>query len=122
MDLKIRGFFGQNTNDERVTLDVLNDCNIKNYVVMDTTYNSDGTISNRWRHALQLPDLMVKQGDQIKIYTRNGNNRTVRAKSNLCDIHFVFWGLDGHIWNKEGDIAYLYQMADFSTYSKSNKE
>ena len=122
MDLKILGIFGQDTNDERLTLDVLNDCNIKNYIIMDTTYDDDESISNKWRHALHLPDIMVKKGDQVKIYTRKGKNRTVRAKSNACDLHFVYWGLDGNIWNKEGDIAYLYEIADYNTYIESNKD
>lgn len=112
MDLKILGVYDADTSNERLTLSVVNDCNISNYIVMDTTYDEDGKEKNVWRHALTLPDLEVKKGDQVKIYTRNGTSRSVLSKSGDCHLHFVYWGLNTHIWNNEGDIAYLFHVSD----------
>lgn len=112
MDLKILGVYDANTDNERLTLSVVNDCNVSNYIVMDTTYDDEREEKNVWRHALTLPDLEVKKGDQVKIYTRKGTNRSVLSNSGKCFIHFVYWGLNVHIWNKDGDIAYLFEISD----------
>ena len=119
MDLQILGVFDKNTSRERLTLRVLEDCNCGDYIVMDTTYNENGEKSNVWRHALHLPNLKVCKGDQIKIYTRSGLQRTVKSKQGN-NLHFVFWGLSGTIWNNFEDIAYLYKISDSESKAIEN--
>lgn len=119
MDLQILGVFDKNTSRERLTLRVLEDCNCGDYIVMDTTYNENGEKSNVWRHALHLPNLKVCKGDQIKIYTRSGLQRTVKSKQGN-NLHFVFWGLSGSIWNNSEDIAYLYKISDSESKTIEN--
>ena len=111
MELKILGVFDKNTNNERLTLHVLEDCNCGDYIVMDTTYNEIDGKSNIWRHALLLPNLNVKKGDQVKIYTRHGLQRTVKSNQGN-NIHLIYWGMSGSIWNNTEDVAYLYKICD----------
>ena len=54
---------------ERVILKANKDCEISWYILFDNTYNDDGTISNIWRHMYIFPQITIKQGDFVWLYT-----------------------------------------------------
>lgn len=110
MKMKIVGVFDKNTEDERLTLEATEKCNCGKYIIMDTTFDNEQT-TNAWRHSLVLPDQELEAGDQVKIYTKKGINRFMRAKNDTCNLFFVYWGLEGSVWNDEGDKAYLYEIS-----------
>ena len=113
MKMKIVGIFDKNTEKERLTVEAVEQCNCKDYIVMDTTYDSSHSVTNLWRHSLVLPAQDLQPGDQVKIYTKKGVNRLVRSNDGTCNIFFVYWGLEVSIWNGDGDVAYLYEISNF---------
>ena len=78
MNLEIRNVADNATDEERVVLYVLADCNLNDYLLFDSTYDEEGKISNKHRHLFVFPDQQVKKGDYIRIYTKEGNNEFLK--------------------------------------------
>lgn len=112
MDIKIRGVLERKTNDERLVLDVINDCRLGRFVVIDTTYDENGSVSNKNRHMYLFSTQTVKKGDLVVLYTKKGDN-TSRKNINGSISYFYFWGLDSTVWNNEGDEASLLHIDAF---------
>jgi len=99
---------------ERLVLEVLRDDDIGYYVVFDTTFTGDGSVSNKVRHSYWFPDKKVRSGDTIVLYTKLGIQSEKQRKDGSTS-HFFYWGLDKTIWNKEGDCAVLLRIEDWRT-------
>lgn len=91
---------------ERLVLIVEADDDIGHYVIFDTTYNADGSVSNRMRHPYWFPDYAVAATDLIVLYTKSGNDRS-RVNEDGTRTHFFYRNLDRSIWNRTGDCAVL---------------
>lgn len=87
---------------ERVILRVTADDDIGRYILFDTTYYDDGTVSNAIRHSLWFPDKSVKGGDLVIAYTKAGTN-SERKNENGSISHFFYMGLGRTIWNESSD-------------------
>src|ERR1043165_3716711 len=106
MNVKIRGVEDSKDHDnERLVLDVDGDTDIGDHLVLDTTYTSDGNVSNRARHPYWFPDQKAKKGDVVVVYDKKGTN--TKEERNGCTIYFYFWGLNSSVWNDDGDCAVL---------------
>lgn len=114
MDLKLIKIKDARTDNERVVLKVLSKCNINSYILFDTTYDERGIVSNKHRHIFIFPDLVVAEGDFIWLYTKNGSYGTHKNTSGT-NTHKIYWGLKNHIWNNEGDKAYLMHYDDWES-------
>lgn len=99
---------------ERVILKANKDCEISWYILFDNTYNDDGTISNLWRHMYIFPQITIKQGDFVWLYTRRGQNIN-RGNNSGTSTYLLYWGLDETIWNHDEDVAYLVKYIDSQT-------
>jgi hypothetical protein len=103
MTIEIRNVMeAGNLPKERVILRVTGDDDIGRYILFDTTYYEDGTISNEVRHSLWFPDKAVKHGDLVIAYTKSGNSFE-KKNENGSTSHFFYMGLDRTIWNKNAD-------------------
>lgn len=113
MNLKIHSV--ENKGDlagEAVWLDVTD---VGNYALCDGTYLDEGKVSNRLRHFFWFPDRKVKKGDWIKVYTKAGTLGTGSNKRGTTT-HSFYWGLNESVWNKDGDCAILFQIAEWRPY------
>lgn len=120
MELRLIKIKDANTDDERVILRALAKCNLNNYILFDTTYDENGVVSNKFRHLFVFPDLVVEKGDFIWLYTKSGVYGTHFNVSKTIT-HKLYWGVKSHIWNNEGDKAYLLHYDDWAcvAYGKS---
>lgn len=105
---------------ERVIIKVLRDCLISCYLIFDNTYNEDGTLSNLWRHLYIFPKKMVKAGDFIWVYTKEGVD-TQRGNDSNTTTHVLYWGFAETIWNHDEDKAYLVKYVDSQTFEVCKK-
>lgn len=96
-------------NEEYVRIKVLEACDLKYYIVTDTTYSSDSTISNKLRHMYWFKTKAVEKGDYVFLYTGRGENRSY-ANNVQTTTHVFYWGLDSAVWNDDGDGAILFQV------------
>lgn len=114
MDLKLIKIKDARTDNERVVLKVLSKCNVNSYILIDTTYDENGIVSNKHRHLFVFPDLVVEEGDFIWLYTKPGAYAT-HANTSGTITHNIYWGVNSYIWNNEGDRAYLMHYDDWDS-------
>lgn len=106
MELKMIKIKDAQTDDERIVIKALSKCNINSYILFDTTYDEKGIVSNKFRHIFIFPDLVVEKGDFIWLYTKPGVYGT-HTNTSGTTTHKLYWGVLSHIWNNDGDKAYL---------------
>lgn len=94
---------------ETIWLDVLEDADLKYYLVSDTTYTGENQISNELRHVYWFRSKNVKTGDYVALHTKDGLNST-SANNRNTTTHHIYWDLGRTIWNKDGDCAVLFEV------------
>lgn len=99
-------------NKERLVLKVLRDDDIGYYLVLDTTFTSDGGISNLVRHPYWFPDKKVKSGDIVVLYTKSGSESKKTNKDGSTS-HFFYRGIDRTVWNKDEDCAVVLHITNW---------
>jgi hypothetical protein len=97
--------------DEYVRLVVINDCNLRQYLISDSTYQENGALSNKHPHYFWFPNRIVKKGELVILHT-NTEKKALPTKENGNKVHRFYWGLGSAVWNEDGDIAYLFEIKD----------
>lgn len=102
-----------NIESERIILKVERDCNINWYLLFDNTFDEKGNLTNLWRHLYIFPNLEVKSGDFIWLYTKSGTN-SYRSNDSNTTTYLLYWGLQNTIWNSggENEVAHLVKYED----------
>lgn len=100
-------------DDERIIFVVTKNCDIGYFLVCDTSYTSEGAVSNKLRHPYWFPDQDVKSGDLVVLYTKKGKNRSVSNKDG-SSTHFFYWGLDKTIINNDKDCIVLIESKNWT--------
>lgn len=104
---------------EYVLLDVLEDCDIGEYLIADNTFTDKGTISNKLRHVYWFPDKKVKGGELVSLRTGKGKNTEVN-NSDGVKVHRFFWNLESSVWNdNDADAAVLMHISAW-THKKAS--
>jgi hypothetical protein len=107
MDLKILEVRdGARAESEYVLLEVLKDTSLLGYALLDETYNYKG-VSKTHRHLFRFPELSVKKGEQVRVYSGKGKQGTAEADGSNPVTHNFFWGMDECLWNSRRDKAEL---------------
>ena len=99
---------------ERLVMKVTDECNLKDFMVMDCTYEN-GQVSNKHRHVYFFPDKSVKKVEYVILFTRSGKNKTGTWNDDDDTVtHRFYWGLDTTVWNEDGDEALVlkYRIVD----------
>ena len=97
---------------ERVVLKARRRLNLGDYLVADTTYYEDGSVSNQLRHVYWFPNYIVAQDDLVVLYTKKGKE-FFRMSGEGPRSHFLYWGLDRSIWNQDADGAVVIEIRDW---------
>lgn len=99
---------------EYVELKAKEACNLKYYIVADTTFTSETSISNRLRHIHWFLSKEIAKGDYVFLRTGKGANTTYTNKAGTTT-HVIYWGLDKPVWNNDGDAGILFNLNTWST-------
>ena len=95
---------------ELLWIEVLEDVSdLTYYMVCDTTYTEEHSISNELRHVFWFPKKAVKKGDWIALRSTKGQETSLTNNSKTTT-HTFYWGLGRTIWNKDGDCAVLFHL------------
>lgn len=86
-----------NLEKERIVLKVLDDVDIGKYVVMRSKRGATGNPVSGSKQAYWLPDLLVKSGDLVVVYSKKGKSRKKILDSGKV-VHFYYWHLTKAIW------------------------
>lgn len=118
MSLIIQRVFNSNKPEQefvRLYADI--DEKLKGYALVDKTFDNKGNASNEFRHIFLFPDLEVKAGEYIRVYTGNGKYKSEKNANNVI-VHYLYWNSDECVWNdKQPDEAILIKF-----YLKSRKK
>jgi hypothetical protein len=99
--------------NERVVLRVELDCKLGRYVLIRAQSSSKnllgGPIEGFW-----LPNVDVKAGDLVVLYTKSGRRKTKDREENKT--HFVYWGKDEPLWGSPNFGAAVGLFSDWDSY------
>lgn len=111
MKLKIIKVHGHgDAREEYVFLRALDDVEISNYLLADSTYGADGSVSNKVRHTFWFPKKLIKKGEYISVRSRIGKPEVGKASDGKV-VHRFYWGLKESVWNDDGDVAVLLEIS-----------
>ncbi|MGY3026189.1 hypothetical protein ACVWXR_004024 [Pseudomonas lurida] len=89
-----------NLEKERVVLKANEDVDIGKYVLMRSKRGVSGNPLSGSKSAYWLPDIMVKSGDLVVIYSKKGKS-SKKTLDNGKVVHFYYWQFNNAIWGKE---------------------
>lgn len=116
MDLSIIGIRDAATEKERLLVKVENNCDLYGYIVLDNTFNDNGTLSSTNRHVFIFPPHQVAVGDIVRLYTKRGepNSKEGNFGEKKVMYHNFYWNFDegSTVWNESGDIPYIIHFDD----------
>ncbi|QBO59550.1 hypothetical protein [Chryseobacterium salivictor] len=116
MKLKINSVVDYGTlESERVNLTVVEDCNLNHYILIDTTYSGEDTISNKIRHTHWFNSQKVKKGDEVVLYTKTGKTKIEDINNGINKRYTMYWKLGNSVWNNAGDAAVLLEVTAWKT-------
>lgn len=115
MDLKIQEILDRGNDEERIVLNVLEDCNLNRYLVLDTTFDEHGDISNINRHVYAFGNVPVRKGDFVVLYTKCGND-VKQINADRTTSYFFYWNMRSHVWNNDRDIAFLVHYDEWNSF------
>ncbi|ENG7518037.1 hypothetical protein ABVD55_001182 [Vibrio harveyi] len=101
-------------NEEYVELKATSKCQLKYYMITDTTYTSENMISNKVRNTYRFAEKEVNKGDTVLLFSGKGK----ASSTNNVDspnTHKLYWGLGKSVWNNEGDAAILFNIKSWKT-------
>lgn len=93
---------------ERLVLNIEQDTDIGRYAVFFTHFTEAGKVSANVERTFWFPDLKVRAGDFVVLYTKKGA-RSEKENQDKSKSYFFYWNLDAPIWIDKGAavLAYL---------------
>lgn len=100
-------------DDEFILFYAQDDCNLRDYLVHDDTFNADGELSNKLRHMYRFNrNIIAKKGEYVVLYVKKEGNYSPGTYKKTFACHIFYWGVDHEIFNAEGDRLYLLRIAE----------
>lgn len=103
------------SSSEFLLMSVNNTCSLKDFLVMDSTYDKNKKLSNIDPHVFCFPDVDVEAGEFVCLFTSSG-----KYKVKIIDgesVHCFYWGSKAAIWNDDGDKAFLLKIGETQAFS-----
>lgn len=100
----------ENIDLERIVIKVNQECNIGSFYLTKAQRIDDDHISNNTTHGFWLPDIDVKSGDKIIIYTKDGVMK--RKQNSYFKSIFLYMKRKSPLWT-ENSCAVLMKINDF---------
>lgn len=88
---------GSTPGEEYIILKALIDVDLKNYAILDKTFDKEDDESNIYRHFHKLPNKQLNRGETIKIYS--GIKRLAKLTDKVAFDEIEYWGSEKCIWN-----------------------
>lgn len=103
---------------ERVHFRALFDIDLRFYTVLDTQYQSifGNTVEANNKSCFWFVPFQVKAGQNIVLYTRNGNHGT-ETRNDGTVFHFFFRGLAQPIYTAQSKCAVILELNNWVTSS-----
>lgn len=99
--------------NERIGIEVINSCQIKRYILFQTTFSEKG-FYNRSQNSYWFTPLDVNKGDRIIVYTKIGVD-AIKTNNDGTTSYFFYWGLNESLFINDNKIAVLVQVNTWVT-------
>ena len=99
-------------SDERVVLIVNEDCNLGSFMVMKGKSLGVDSISSRLHNSYWFPDIKVKRGDLVVLYSKKGSQSEKQNPSGSVS-YFFYWNKDESMWTHDEDCAVLLEIKNY---------
>lgn len=96
MKLDIKSVKDRETNNERLVIQVVEDCDIGDYISF-VTKKVDDRISIMIENPFWFPDKKVNKGDLIVLYTKIGNT-SFKVNKDESKTHFFYRNMDAPVF------------------------
>ncbi|MCK4227623.1 hypothetical protein J2N90_04220 [Enterobacter asburiae] len=117
MNIRVLNVVGHGELDkEHIVLTSNAQANLWDYILSDSTYHGDGSVSNKHRHVFDFDELAaitLKKDDLVLLFTKNGKFG-IHTLPSGAKAYFIYWGLNETVWNKDGDEAILIKVSERS--------
>lgn len=110
MKIKFNARYEKGKNNEYLSFTVLDDCNIHEYIIYDSTFDSDGELSNLLPHMYRFPSQKVTKGAIVFLYIHDlGNRKPIDKQDSGRQVYRFLWGLseEMNVFNKDGDYLHI---------------
>lgn len=97
-----------NLDKERVILNVVKDTDLGDYIIATSKSNSDSTISPMIKNVYWLPNMNVKAGDLVVVYTKNGKQGKIENKDGSVS-YFCYWDLKESLSANDNTTVVLFE-------------
>ena len=102
MQLELKSFANAGVIDkERLVIRVLEDVNIGSYVVLRSKKSDKGKPVSGTKDAYWFPDVEVKKGDLIVLYTKRGTSSKKPLAIGEGMAHFYYWSKTSTFWGED---------------------
>jgi hypothetical protein len=85
---------------ERLVLKALSDMDVGDYAVLRSGIGDSGGPTSGRKRAYWFPDVSVKAGDTVVLYTKTGK-RSKKTLDNGGTAHFFYWGSETPLWDEK---------------------
>ena len=93
--------YGDSEN-ERILIEVLDDCDLGNYILALSNVVDENSISNKIESVYWLENKELKKGDIVIVYTKRQGASIKKIENNSgVTSFFLFWNLDTTLSNKQ---------------------
>lgn len=106
---------------ERVVLEVIADDFLGFYILFKTKETGEGKVSSKTKGTFWFPDIEIKKGDLVVLYSRAGINKA-RVNKDGTTTHFFYWQKKDTIWNESNDAIVLLKSSDWNYKSLLRKK
>ncbi len=118
MKLEIQSFADiGDISKERLVLRALDDINIGEYLILRSRRSTDGGPLSGAKSAYWFPDIEVKAGDLIILYSKTGATGK-KALSRDRTAHFYYWHMKEALWGSDKkNVAVLLESKSWESQS-----
>lgn len=99
-------------HDERIVMNVNEDCNLGSFMVMKGKSIGVDSISSQMKDSYWFPDMNVRRGDLIILYSKNGT-RSEKQNSSGSTSYFFYWNKNEAMWTHDEDCAVLLEIKKY---------
>lgn len=113
MKISFKARYKKGTKDEYLVFKVLENCNIHQYLIYDTTFTGDGELSNLLPHMYRFPSQEVSKGSYVFLYIHDkGSRKAFEIDKDGYNRYRFSWGLDNSVtvFNKEKDYLHIAEV------------
>ncbi|ENQ1533179.1 TPA: hypothetical protein ACN359_004533 [Vibrio parahaemolyticus] len=114
MELKLKSIADKgNFEKERLLIEATVSCDLGEFLLLRTGL-SDGVVTTEVKNTLWFPDVELRKGDSVVVYTKSGRNNVKKIESGN-NVYFQYWGLDEPIWNNDNTAPVLMNAPEWDS-------